>query len=423
MAVRFDPTILANDPARRAVVLDLFAGALDRADPYRAVARHLDGVEPPSGRLRVLALGKAAPAMARAVADRMRVDVGIVVSNHPESLPEPFDLIVAGHPLPDDRSMAAARRLLTAAEQADAGDLVLCLISGGGSALAELPAAELSLRDIQDTVRLLLQSGARIEQINTVRTHLSAFKGGRLAEAARPAKLLTLVLSDIVGSPVPFIASGPTVADPTTYADALSVLDRFGLVDRIPAAVRRHLLLGVEGRLPETPKTDVPGHEVTVVADGAAAAQGVLEAAEARGLSAKVATTTLTGEAAEAAVRCLERAAAPVTVFAGETTVRVDGDGLGGRNQEAALAAARHIAGRPRLVFATLATDGVDGPTDAAGAIVDGETAARGRARGLDLNRHLAEHNAYPFLDSTGDLLRCGPTGTNVGDIWVALQS
>lgn len=422
MAVRFDPSVLANDPVRRAAILDLFTAALDRVDPYRAVARHLDGIEPPSGRLLLLALGKAAPAMARAVADRMPVDVGIVVSNHPEPLPEPLELIVAGHPLPDDRSVAAARRLLAVAEQADAADLLLCLISGGGSALAELPAADLSLRDIQDTVRLLLQSGARIEQINTVRTHLSAFKGGRLAQAARPAKLVTLVLSDIVGSPVPFIASGPTVADPTTYADALTVLDRFGLVEQVPEAVRRHLRLGVEGRLPETSKIDVPGHEVVVVADGAVAARGVVEAAEARSLSAKIATTTLTGEAAEAAVRYIERAGAQVTVFAGETTVRVDGDGVGGRNQEAALAAARHIAGRPGLVFATLATDGVDGPTDAAGAIVDGWTVQRGTAAGLDIDDHLARHDAYPYLATVGDLLTCGPTGTNVGDVWVVMR-
>jgi len=425
----FDPGVLRNDPKHRAPILNLFTGALDNVDPYRAVARHLQLVDdtPTIGgvdmakidRAIVLAFGKAAPSMARAVADMLPIDAGLVISNHPEPLPRPLELMLAGHPLPDDHSVAGARRLLRLGSEATASDLVICLISGGGSALAEIPASDLTLSDLQETVRLLLTSGAPIEEINTVRTHLSAFKGGRLAQAVAPAHLITLVLSDVVGSPVPFIASGPTVADPTTYAEALDILERYELTLLVPFRVRRHLRLGADGTITETPKTDLPHHHVVIVADGATAAKGARQAAERAGLPATVATTTLTGEARETAVDCIDGAGDGVTIFAGETTVTVRGEGRGGRNQEAALAAAIAIDGNPNIVFATLATDGVDGPTDAAGAIVDGATVARGQALGLDSGAALEHNDAYPYLQATGDLLMTGPTGTNVGDVWL----
>lgn len=429
MTVPFDPGVLRNDPEHRALILDLFTGALDEVDPYRAVARRLrlvDGTVTIDGvamtntdRIIVLAFGKAAPSMARAVADILPLDTGLVISNHPEPLPPPLELVPAGHPLPDDRSVAGARRLLRLGSEATAGDLVLCLISGGGSALAEIPAPDLTLSDLQETVRLLLTSGAPIEEINTVRTHLSAFKGGRLAQAVAPARLVTLVLSDIVDSPIPFIASGPTVADPTTYADALDILERYELTHLVPPRVLRHLRLGADGVIAETPKTDLPDHRVVIVADGATAAEGARRVAKRIGLSATIATTTLTGEAREAAVACIGGAGTGITIFAGETTVTVRGGGLGGRNQEAALAAATVIETNPDIVFATLATDGVDGPTDAAGAIVDGSTLSRGRALGLDAAAALESNDAYPYLQATADLLMTGPTGTNVGDLWV----
>ena len=353
MTALFDPGILRNDPKHRALILDLFIGALDEVDPYRAVARHLqlgDDTVPIGGvdmvnidRTIVLAFGKAAPAMARAAADTLPIDAGLVISNHPEPLPRPLELVLAGHPLPDDRSVAGARRLLRLGSEATASDLVVCLISGGGSALAEIPASDLTLSDLQETVRLLLASGAPIEEINTVRTHLSAFKGGRLAQAVAPAHLVTLVLSDVVGSPVPFIASGPTVADPTTYADALDILARYRLTHLVPPRVCRHLRLGADGAIAETPKTNLPHHQVVIIADGATAAEGARQAAERCGLSATVATTTLTGEAREAAVGCVVGAGTDVTIFAGETTVTVHGEGQGGRNQEAALAAAMGV--------------------------------------------------------------------------------
>ena len=433
MTVPFDPGVLRNDPKRRRLILDLFTGALHEVDPYRAVARHLQlvddtvtigGVDTAKiDRIIVLAFGKAAPSMARAAADILPVDAGLVISNHTEPLPRPLELVLAGHPLPDDRSVAGARRLLRLGSEATASDLVLCLISGGGSALAEIPASDLTLSDLQETVRLLLASGAPIEEINTVRTHLSAFKGGRLAQAVAPAHLITLVLSDVVGSPVPFIASGPTVADPTTHAEALDVLARYELTHLVPPRVRRHLRLGADGAIAETPKTDLPNHHVVVVADGATAAEGARRAAERAGLSATVATTTLTGEAREAAAGCVDGADTGVTIFAGETTVTLRGEGRGGRNQEAALAAAITIEGNPDIVFATLATDGVDGPTDAAGAIVDGSTLSHGQVLGLDAAVALNHNDAYTYLQATTDLLMTGPTGTNVGDVWIVWRS
>lgn len=429
MASIFEPKVLRNDPNRRAVVIDLLTAALDRVDPYRAVERTinehpelLDRSDHPDGRLIVLAFGKAAPAMARAIGDAVRVDAGTVVSNHLEPVPPPLELMVSGHPLPDERSVAAARRLLGLAREATERDLVVCLISGGGSSLAELPAPGLTLADVRSTVDLLLNSGARIEEINTVRSHLSAFKGGRLAEAIGSAATVTLILSDVVGNPLPFIASGPTVPDPTTYADALDILTHQALLNTVPQRVVDHLVYGAQGDRPETPKSPFPNQRIFIVADGASAAEGAQTAAENLGLTASIATTTLTGKARDAARLCLDQANTGITIFAGETTVHVDAGGTGGRNQEAALAAALAIRGRNNVVFVAFATDGVDGPTDAAGAIIDGATVGRGLSQDLDAVAALAAHDSYPYLDATGDLLRCGPTGTNVGDLWMVWQ-
>ncbi|MDH3260177.1 MAG: DUF4147 domain-containing protein [Acidimicrobiia bacterium] len=431
-APRFNTGVLDNDPIRRTTLLGILEHALADVEPDRAVRRALRHLEIAGNRLdkanidavRLLAFGKAAPAMARAAVDELAgTEIsGLVVSNHGEPLPDGLELRVTGHPLPDQRSADAAQAALELLHGAGERDLVLCLISGGGSALLELPAAGVALPDVQATVDALLSSGADINEQNTVRKHLSAIKGGRLAQAADPAWLFTLILSDVVNNPLDVIASGPTVPDPTTYADALDVLDRYNLRSRVPEAIVSHLLAGLAATIDETPKIRYPRQVISIVGDGAAAARGAATAARRAGLPVVIATTTMTGDARTEALRCLEATGPGVTVFAGETTVHLAGRGRGGRNQEAALAAAQQLAGDPSTVFATLGTDGIDGPTEAAGAIVDGGTISRGLETGLDAERFLANNDSGTYLQATRDLLVTGPTGTNVGDVWVVMK-
>ncbi len=406
----FDPQVLAPDPARRGVVLEVLAAALAAVEPSVAVARALDGH---AGPVTVLAFGKAAAAMARGAAAACGEVAGVVVAPVSAEVPAGCELIVGAHPVPDAGSVAGARRLLDAAHAAGAGETVVVLVSGGASALAELPAPGLELAHLARANELLLRSGAPIEEVNAVRKHLSAFKGGRLAEALVPAEVTTLVLSDVVGSPLDVIASGPTVPDPTTYADALAVVEGRGLATDLPA-VTSHLRAGAAGDLPETPKA-LPHARVEVVGDGAVAAEAAARAATERGLEARVISTTLVGEAREVGRRLVADPEPGMSIYAGETTVTVTGEGAGGRNQELALAGALAIAGPTTL--AAFATDGVDGPTTAAGGLVDGGTGLRARAVGLDPAESLARNDACPLLAATSDLLVTGPTGTNVGDV------
>lgn len=420
----FDESVLAHDPARRRPVLRLLHAALLSVDPERAVERTLRADPPDEASVRVLAVGKAAPAMARAAERALpgRDLSGVIVSDHEEAVPGAMNLITAGHPVPDVRSLEGARASLALLGAARETDLVLCLLSGGGSAMLEMPAAGLTLQDLQETSSALLASGAPIHDMNTVRKHLSAVKGGRLAQAAAPARLLTLILSDVVGNPLDVIASGPTVPDSSSYEDALAVLDRFALRRRLPETVIRHLEAGAAGKIDETLKTPYRRQTIEIISDGGTAAAGAAAAAAAEGLPVRIATTALAGEARSEAIRCLRAAGVGVTLFAGECTVTVTGPGRGGRNQEAALAAAIELDGDSSTVFAAFGTDGIDGPTRAAGAVVDGSTLGRGRASGLDAAEHLARNDANPFLAATGDLLLTGPTGTNVGDLWVVVR-
>ncbi len=411
----FDPQVLAPDPAHRRLMLEVLAAALEAVEPSAAVARALAGSPGP---VTVLAFGKAAAAMARGAAAACGEIAGVVVAPGPAEVPPGCELVVGAHPVPDAGSVAGARRLLAAAHAAGEGETVVVLVSGGASALAELPAPGLELAHLAQVNELLLRSGAPIEEVNAVRKHLSAFKGGRLAEALVPAEVTTLVLSDVVGSPLDVIASGPTVPDPTTYADALAVLEDRGLADDLPA-VTAHLRAGVAGRRPETPKTLPPGR-VGIVGDGGRAAAAAVTAARERGVDARVVSTALTGEARTVGARLAADAVAGMSVYAGETTVTVAGDGRGGRNQEVALAAA--LAPRPPMV-AALGTDGVDGPTPAAGGLTDAGTAARARAAGCDPEAGLRRNDAYRVLGASQDLLITGPTGTNVGDVTVVWRS
>lgn len=439
MPAAFDPAVLTADPGPRADVLAALAGALAAGDPAAAVRSSLlrqggdllvrgARVPLPRRRVIVLALGKAAVAMAGAALEALEgVEVaGAIAAPGMAGRVGPLEGLAGGHPVPNAGSVRAGRRLLALAREAGGDDLVLVLISGGGSALAEVPAPGLTLADLAEANRALLRSGVPITGVNTVRRHLSALKGGRLAEAAAPARLVTLMVSDVVGSPPEAIAGGPTVPDPTTYASALAVLERGRMT--VPEAVLGVLREGAAGLRPETTKGGAAfAGPVLVVADGAAAARGAAAAAAARAIAARVSSTTVEGEARLVGRRLGRdaRRLAPgeMAVYAGETTVTVTGEGKGGRNQEVALAAGIALQGDPAgPLVASFATDGVDGPTDAAGGIGDAGTVRRGMALGLHAAAALDGNDSSPYLAASGDLLRCGPTGTNVGDVMLAYR-
>lgn len=432
----------------RELVPTLIQAALDAADPAAAVARILQydddagvlTVENHSYDLHtienvyVVGVGKAGATMAQAVEAALggRITAGLVITKYDHVQPtERIEVREAAHPVPDDAGVAATQNVLALLDDAGANDLVLTLISGGGSALLVAPAEGLTLADLQITTDLLLGSGATINELNAVRKHLSAVKGGRLAQRAAPARIVSLILSDVVGSSLDVIASGPTAPDSTTFRDAVSVLDRYELAEQVPAAVRIHLNRGSDDDVLETPGAEDPVFEQVqnvIVASNVQAAEATVDVAENAGYNALLLTTFLEGEAREVGIvlsgiaRELAIYGRPVPlpaciVLGGETTVTIRGDGKGGRNQELALSAALHMDGVPNAVIATLATDGGDGPTDAAGAIVDGDTAVQANEQGVDLPAALAQNDSYTALDALDILHRTGPTGTNVNDL------
>jgi hydroxypyruvate reductase len=387
-------------------------------------------------RVVVLGAGKASMAMAGAVeASGVPVDAGLVVVPHgyaetlpsSQARPEIIEVAEGGHPVPDAAGVAAAGRVLALAEDATADDLVLVLLSGGGSALWPAFAEGITLDDAQATFRLLLRSGADIHAVNTVRKHLSRIGGGRLAVAAHPATVLALVVSDVVGDDLDVIASGPTVPDPTTFAEARDVLARFGLWDAVPASVRERL----SGSDEETPKPgDARFERVTtrLLGTNRTALEAARAAAGDRGYAARIVSDAVTGEAREVARALVEQALTldvdgpACLLWGGETTVTVTGEGTGGRNQELALSAALALDGAGcDVVLLSGGTDGIDGPTDAAGAWATPRTAARARQQGLDPQAFLADNDAHPFFERLDQLLRPGPTHTNVMDVQVAL--
>jgi hydroxypyruvate reductase len=385
-------------------------------------------------RVLVVGAGKAGAPMAQAIEHLVgdRIDAGIVVvkqghAGHTDTI----EIVEAGHPVPNAAGLEAGQRVLALANSAGANDLVLVLLSGGGSALLEATDG-ISLDDLQVLTSSLLASGATIGEINCLRKHISLIKGGQLARAAYPATLVTLVLSDVVGSPLDVIASGPTVPDPTTWADAWALVQKFRLEARLPVSVRARLVEGGAGHIADTPK---PGDDIfertqtVVIGDNRVAALAACAQARALGYHTWLLSTFVEGEAREVAkvIAALGKeivasgmpALPPAClVLGGETTVTLTpGHGVGGRNQELALAAALALDGLNHITVASLATDGSDGPTDSAGGLVDGETVARGRLLGIDAAATLARHDAHPFLQATGDLLVSGPTQPNVNDL------
>jgi hydroxypyruvate reductase len=393
-----------------------------------AFALDLDRVR----RVLVLGAGKAGASMARTVEAMLgaRVGEGFVVVKDGYRLPTArIEIAEAGHPVPDGRGVAASARLLALAESATADDLVIFLVSGGGSALTPAPAPPVTLEEKQALTRLLLAAGATINELNAVRKHLSRFKGGLLARAASPATVLTLALSDVIGDPLDVIASGPTAPDPSTYAGALGVLERRGVLDRTPCSIVDRLRAGAAGKIAETPKAgDRVFERVTnlVIGNNALVVDAAAAEAERLGYRPHVLTRSLQGEAREVARDLVARARGlpgPVALLAGgETTVTVRGSGRGGRCQEFALAAALALEGGDSLVVLAAGTDGTDGPTDAAGGLIDAGTVARARVAGLDPARALADNDAHALLTATGDIVATGPTNTNLLDLYLILR-
>jgi glycerate 2-kinase len=415
----------------------IWRAALAAADVPPLVDRALDHLpidlrHASARRLLVFGCGKAGGSMAatleRALGPRITEGLVVVKDGYMVTT-ERIVLREAGHPVPDARGQAATEEMVRRANAAGADDLIVFLVSGGGSALTPAPVLPITLAEKQDTTRLLLGAGATINELNTVRKHLSLFKGGQFARAAAPATLVALILSDVIGDPLDVIASGPTAPDPTTFADALSVLARRGVGGQVPLPVRARLETGARGEIAETPKPGDPAFKrVTNVVIGNNATVVEAAAAEARrlGYRTEILTRELQGEAREVARQLVARARGQVPhtclIAGGETTVTVRGRGRGGRCQEFVLAAALELSSEDRLVVLAAGTDGSDGPTDAAGAIADATTITRGERGGRAARAALDDNDAYTFLSAADALVVSGPTNTNLLDVYVVLR-
>jgi len=414
-----------EDDRRRQVLRKMLDAAIDAATPSRLIKSYLP--PKPTGRTIVLGAGKASAAMAREVDEGMPGDVtGLIVTRYGHAVKcDHIEIVEAAHPVPDEAGRSAAARMLKLAEEAGEDDLVLCLMSGGASALLSLPAEGLSLADKQGLNRTLLECGADITQMNTVRKHLSAIKGGRLAAAAHPARVVTLLISDVPGDDPAVIGSGPTVPDPTTFADAEDIISRFAITK--PKKVLDHLRAGKD----ETPKSDDP-RLATIETHVIATPQSSLEAAVAIALDNGIRPVVL-GDAIEGEARDVAKvmagiakqvrnhsqpAMAPcVLLSGGETTVTIKGKGRGGRNTEFLLALAIQLAGAEDMYALAADTDGIDGSEDNAGAIITPDTLQRAVALGMSPKAALDDNDAYGFFEKLEDLVKTGPTLTNVNDI------
>lgn len=407
----------------QSLLRQVFDAAVAAANPLDRLPAYLPPV-PPRGRTVVVGAGKAAAAMARAVEDHWEGPLsGLVVTRYGHGLPSTWITVVeAGHPVPDAAGQAAAQSILNLVTGLTADDLVICLISGGGSSLLALPAPGISLADKQAIGRRLLTSGATISEFNCVRKHLSAIKGGRLAALAAPARVVTFLISDVPGDDPSVIASGPTVPDPTTCADALEVLAKYAVP--IPTPVLAHL----QNPASETPKPGAPcfrDQKVHLIATPQQSLEAAAETAQKLGVPAVILGDAIEGEArelarthADLARRVANRTSAGpcLLLSGGETSVTVRGQGRGGRNAEYLLGLAVALEGNPHIHALACDTDGIDGVEDNAGALLAPDTLARARARGLDASASLADNDAYSFFQALDDLVITGPTRTNVND-------
>jgi glycerate 2-kinase len=430
----------------RSDALRIFYSALKASDPKEAVLRHVrvsDGVLFAGKRryrldsfrnIYVVGAGKASARMAVAVERLLgkRITGGLlnVKHGHVAKLRR-IRLNECGHPVPDEAGVHGAQEIGNIAAKAGEDDLLICLISGGGSALMPFPAQPVTLAEKQDTTQLLLRSGANIHEINTVRKHISSIKGGQLAALAWPAQVLSLILSDVIGDDLDVIGSGPTAPDSSTFLDALAVLEKFGLTNLVPPPVSERIRAGVAGEIPETPKS-LERVQNLIVGSNQLALDAAAGAARGLGYRPLILSSFIEGETRDVAKvhaaiakevlssgRPVKRPACVIS--GGETTVTIKGNGLGGRNQEFALAAAMDIAAISGVLMLSGGTDGSDGPTNAAGALCDGTTIARAEKLGLNAADFLARNDSYHFFEPLGDLIRTGPTGTNVMDVRLAL--
>lgn len=450
--IHFNPRLLHDLTTRslRERVVSIMSSALEAVDPAEAIRRQVrvdDNILTVGGRvydldrykhIYVVGGGKASSPMALAIEQLLgdRITAGSVNVKYGYTLPTSvIQLHEAGHPLPDQAGVKGTDILIQLIKRATNDDLVICLISGGGSALMVAPSEGITLADMEAFTQVMLSCGATINEINTIRKHCSRIKGGQMARLAYPAELIALLLSDVVGNPLDVIASGPTVADTSTFSDAWGIVDKYGIAHRLPTSMVQRLQRGKAGDIAETPKTgDLALKKVhtQVIASNEIAAQSAIEEAKRKGFNTLLLSTFIEGEAREVALvfaaiaKEIRNSGLPVPtpaciVAGGETTVTLQGKGKGGRNQELALAAAISIAGMEDVMVIGLATDGTDGPTDAAGALADGTTLVRAQALGFSAQKHLVDNDSYPFFDALGDLLLTGPTNTNVNDLTFVL--
>ena len=427
------------------IIRNIFDESLLAVDPYKAVSRHCGYIlsqyeKEKLKKIYLISFGKAASLMAQALADGVGTALtkGIVITKYghigEQHFADNIAVYEAGHPIPDENGVRATEKVLKLLQQADEGTLVVFLISGGGSALLCCPYERISLAEKQAVTDLLLKAGANIQELNTVRKHISAVKGGRLAEIACPAKMVSLILSDVIGDPLDVIASGPTSPDTTTYTDAMKVIQKYKLAARIPGSVINILTKGEKGQIPETPKKGssiFSGMDNIIIASNAIAVGAAKKAAENFGYKTAVFSCELSGEASQVAKdlaktaldrkKTIHDGEKICLIAGGETTVTVKGNGKGGRNAELALAFGIAIQGQPGITFLSAGTDGTDGSTDAAGAIVNGHMFSEAVKRKLDPQDYLVRNDSYTFFKAINGLVITGPTGTNVMDIQLLL--
>ena len=444
-----DVLTATNTPYWR-VINPILQTALQSVDPYQCVLRNVNLEEntlkigstnyqkADFDNIYLIGTGKAIIPMAQAVLERLEdlVNGGLLIGKHADDpfrqkLAPKIAYLLGGHPVPSALSLESTHKLVNFLNKLTKRDLVICLISGGGSALMSLPYDPITLDDLQETTRQLLFSGATINEVNIIRKHLDQIKGGGLARLAEPATLATLVLSDVIGDALDAIASGPTVADHSTFQDAMQIIKRYHMEGSLPRAVAEGIREGMQGKIQETVKDGdacLARTATTVIGSLRIAAEAAREKAVERGFQTILLDIALQGEAREKGAELaailrsyrgeeVSKRQSLCWIAGGETTVTVHGSGKGGRNQETALSAAIRLDGLEKCLFVSLATDGEDGPTDAAGAVVDGGTLEKGRQAGLDAADFLIRNDAYHFLERTGSLIKTGPTGTNVNDL------
>ena len=429
---------------------EIFQAALKAVDPIEAIHRYVKLEQETLwvgdrrfelkdyDRILVVGAGKAGAPMAKALEDLLdnRIENGLIVTKEGHGLPlQRIRIQEASHPVPDARGIRGAEDILAMVSDAVETDLVLCVISGGGSALLVAPSEGVTLEDKQEVTRLLLACGADIHEINTVRKHLSRAKGGGLARMTHPATMVSLILSDVIGDDLNVIASGPTVPDPSTFMDAEAVLKKYDILNRVPSSIHNRIQSGVEGQIEDTAKPGAASFQrcfFELIGTNIQALMAAGRAAEDLGYQSLVLSSTVEGEAREvvkvhtAIAKEICSSGNPISppacvLSGGETTVTLKGDGKGGRNQEFALAASLELVGTENIVVLSAGTDGTDGPTDAAGAVADGATVARAHAKGLDPLDYLKRNDSYHFFQALDDLVITGPTRTNVMDVYMVL--